>query len=191
MRTFVALELPEEFLEALEKQLQIWRENHPAFRWTKAENLHITLAFLGEINEREAAILKEAAGTAARGMTAFPISAGRVVTLPSGRSAHVLALGIGEGREQIAGLAARFGRIPGLPGNNRGSGADRKTFTPHITLARKGGVPLAFPPEERNLAIPGQGIVRGLTVFMSELFRGGPVYTPLARFPFMPVSGVR
>ncbi|MDR1098942.1 MAG: hypothetical protein LBL28_00525, partial [Treponema sp.] len=101
-----------------------------------------------------------------------------------GRAARVLALGIGEGGDRIAGLAASFENIPGLPENASGGGRDKKPFRPHITLARKGGVPLVLAPPERDLSIPARGIVRGLTVFMSELFQGGPVYTPLARFPF-------
>jgi 2'-5' RNA ligase len=178
MRTFVALELPEEFLASLREYTEPLRERYPGFRWTKEENLHITLVFLGELDGRELSILEDAAVTAARNVTAFSISAGRLFTLPRGKRAGVLALGIREGGDRIAALAAGFEKIPGLPGER-----EKRPF-PHITLARRGAAALRLSPEERNAVVPAGGPVAGLTVFASELRREGPRYTPLRRIAF-------
>jgi 2'-5' RNA ligase len=177
MRTFVALELPEEFLISLTEHLEPLREKHPGFRWTKEKNLHITLAFFGELTERNLSILKETAGNTARKGAPFSIGAGQIFTLPRGKRATVLALGIGEGQDRIAALAAGFEQSAGTPEPGK------RPFTPHITLARRGGVPLVLSQEERDTPIPARGKIKTLTIFKSELFRSGPVYTPLAIYP--------
>jgi 2'-5' RNA ligase len=177
MRTFAALELPGDFLSALGEPLDALREKHPGFRWTKEKNLHITLAFFGEIDERDIPFLKETAGNTAHKGAAFSIGAGKLFTLPRRKAANVLALGIEEGGDRIAALAAGFEKFAGP--EERG----KRPFTPHITLARRGGVPLALSPEEQNTPITAGGIIKSLTIFKSELFREGPVYTPLAVYP--------
>ncbi|MDR2158571.1 MAG: RNA 2',3'-cyclic phosphodiesterase [Treponema sp.] len=183
MRCFAALELPEEFLASLTEHAGPLREKHPGFRWTKEENLHITLAFMGEIEGRELLILEDAADAAARTAGAFFIRAGGLFTLPRGKRANVLALGIDEGADRIAALAAGFSGIPGLPGDGEG-----RPFIPHITLARRGAAALRLSPEERGTAIPARGLVTGLTVFASELRPEGPRYTPLRRFALTPTG---
>jgi 2'-5' RNA ligase len=177
MRAFIALELPEEFLTALREHLEPLREKYPRFRWTKEKNLHITLAFFGSLDEGELPLLKETAGNTARKGAPFFIGAGKLFTLPRRRPANALALGIGEGGDRIAALAAGFETVTG-PAEGR-----RWPFTPHITLARRGAVPLALTPEERNTTVPAGGTLKTLTVFKSELFREGPLYTPLAVYP--------
>jgi 2'-5' RNA ligase len=180
MRIFAALELPETFLVSLLEGTGPLRERHPGLRWTKEENLHVTLAFLGELDGRELSILTEAAGMAAQNVAAFSISAGEIFTLPRGKKANVLALGIGEGGDRIAALAAGFEKIPGLPED-----PERRPFIPHITLARRGTAAPRLSPEDRAAAVSARGLVTGLTIFASELRREGPRYTPLRRLVFL------
>ncbi|MDR2028981.1 MAG: RNA 2',3'-cyclic phosphodiesterase [Treponema sp.] len=182
MRVFVALELPGEFLRALKNSLGPLREKHPRFRWVEEKNIHITLAFLGELDGHGLSLLEEAVRTAARTARAIPISAGRLITLPRGRPANVLALGLEGGREEIAVLASSLEEAIAATGKRDAypfRKPETRPFTPHITLARRGDRPIDLSPEERELPFPARGTINTLRVFRSELFREGPRYTSL------------
>ncbi|MDR3166330.1 MAG: RNA 2',3'-cyclic phosphodiesterase [Treponema sp.] len=182
MRVFVAMKLPPEFLTSLEKTLLPLREKYPLFRWTGEENLHITLVFLGEIERPGISLLEEAAERVVRGIGPIPIRGGKLLTLPRGKAANVLALGIGEGKEALSALASALEGALAEAGDRGGypfRPPDKRPFNAHITLARRGSSPLRLAPEEENLAFPAQGTLRELGVFKSELFREGPRYTPL------------
>jgi 2'-5' RNA ligase len=188
VRTFIALPLPLELVSSLNTQLQPLRETYPDFHWTREENLHITLAFLGELDEPGIAILNEAVNRGIQKKYPISICTGTIFTLPQGRPANVLALGIEQGKEAIAGLAADvekrltdLGKQKNYPFRQ----PERRTFVPHITLARRGNVPLKLSPEERNTLIQVQGTIDTLTVFKSDLGRNGPVYTPLSVYPLL------
>jgi 2'-5' RNA ligase len=186
MRVFAAMNVPPEFLVSLEKTLQPLREKYPLFRWTGEENLHITLAFLGELEEPGISLLEEAAARLVREIGPIPIRGGKILTLPRGRAAGVLALEIGEGKEAVSTLAAA---LEGALAEERDRGGypfrvpERRPFRAHITLARRGSSPLMLAPEEGNLAFPVRGTLRELRIFKSELFREGPRYTPLRVYP--------
>jgi 2'-5' RNA ligase len=188
MRTFIALPLPLEMVSAINTQLQPLREIHQEFRWTREENLHITLAFLGELDDPGIAIVNEAVNHAVQKKHPISIGTGTIFTLPQGRPANVLALGIEQGKQAIARLAAdvekRLTEL-GKQKNYSFRTPERRIFVPHITLARRGSVPLKLSPAERNISIQAQGIIDTLRVFKSDLGRNGPVYTPLSGYPLL------
>jgi hypothetical protein len=110
MRTFVALVLPDSFKAELWDSLDEITSNHPDFRWTKDDNLHFTLAFLGEVEKIGIPVLIEAVKTACKGVKAIrrteppvlnreldsplrgspriQISGGKLLTLPKRRPAN-------------------------------------------------------------------------------------------------------
>lgn len=191
MRIFVALKLPLELLTAVNEQVQPLRKKYPDFRWIREENQHITLAFLGNLEDPALAILSEAMSLAVQKTRPIFLCTGEILTIPRGRPAHVLALGIEQGKDLIAALAADVETIlaeQGKQKHNPFRPPETRTFVPHITLARRGSIPLKISPEERKNPIRAQGTVNILVVFKSDLGRNGPVYTPLATYP-IPISG--
>ncbi|MHB9112396.1 MAG: RNA 2',3'-cyclic phosphodiesterase [Thermoleophilia bacterium] len=134
-RLFVAVEIPAEAIRCLVG----WQQDHlaadRALRLTPADQLHITLAFLGQKDENEreqaAAQMDEL-----ESLRAFEVTAERLVGLPNGRSPRVIAVDCMEptGRlaalhdELAAGLAAKGLYKPG-----------KKGFFPHVTVARARG----------------------------------------------------
>jgi 2'-5' RNA ligase len=183
MRVFAALKLPPEFRSSLEEALGVLREKYPRFRWTGEENLHITLAFLGELEKPGVSLLEEAAAMAVRGRGPIPVSGGTFLTLPPGRDPRVLALGIEEGREALSALAAALEEAMAALGKERDyplRPPEKRPFRAHITLARRGSSPLQPVPDP---AFPIRGTLRELAVFKSDLFPEGPRYTPLRIYP--------
>jgi 2'-5' RNA ligase len=188
MRTFIALPLPLELVSAINTQLQPLREIYQEFRWTREENLHITLIFLGELDDPGIGILNEAVNHAIQQKHPISIGTGRIFTLPQGRPANVLALGVEQGKEAIAGLAADVAKMLTKLGKQKNYSfriPEKRIFVPHITLARRGSVPLKLSPEERTIPLQIQGTLDTLTVFKSDLGRNGPVYTPLSVYPLL------
>jgi 2'-5' RNA ligase len=167
-----------------------------SWHWTTEENLHITIAFLGDIDDRGLDLLGEVVSAATEDAAAIPFDTGSVVTLPPGpmRRAKVLALEIAKGKNHMASLAAKIEACLAAAGNREGypfRPAERRVYTPHITLARKGRRPasgfslreeLGETPLELNL----QGLADRVVIYKSELrpynsggHGGGHKYTPL------------
>ena len=63
MRVFVAIELSEEFRRRLVELQEALRGSVPQISFTKPENLHLTVKFIGEIDEQRAAAVCEALKT--------------------------------------------------------------------------------------------------------------------------------
>jgi len=132
MRAFIALELGEALLDALEGAVIRLGRSGPGARWVRRESMHLTLAFLGEVSDslvpRVGQVLDDVAARhpphalAVRGSGTFgPLTHPRV--LWAGVADPEGALGRLQ-RDVTQGLAS-LGLSP-----------DHERFSPHITLAR-------------------------------------------------------
>lgn len=134
LRLFVALLPPPEVLDGLEEFLAPHRAAWPDLRWLRRDLLHVTLAFLGEVDERTLdgllPRLERAAGRCSRMGLSF---AGAGAFPGSGVHARVLWTGLYGDRRSLARLAASAAAA----GVRAGSPPDKyKSFRPHMTLAR-------------------------------------------------------
>ena len=197
MRVFIAL-LPDKiFLESLLDSIEPAKEKYSDLRWVPEENLHITLAFLGEINrENLSAITGAAEQTSAAVQTNFAqqtsaarreaahgihVTSQRLFTLPRNRPANVLAAGFDSGGEQISFLAR--GLVKKLNECGMLLNENEKNHLPHITVARKGRKEMLIAKDD--LSIHAEGKVISLGVFESILSGRGAVYNLLASFPLI------
>lgn len=138
-------------------------------RWTAPENLHVTLKFLGEVEEPRLSAVKEALGRikqppfemGVEGMGTFP----RIVWVGCTGPVGPLAAAVEE-----ACTALGFER-------------ERRAFTPHATIGRlkdpRAGRRLKLDPE----AAFGRQRVESFRLMKSLLGPDGPVYSDLAVFP--------
>jgi 2'-5' RNA ligase len=142
MRLFFAVPLPREAVDDLRAPLEKARRTAgPGFSFGNVDQLHFTLAFLGEQQET-AAEAAAAAGEAARS-PAFPIHIAGAGAFPSLARPRVAWLGLREGAEPLCALADRLRAA--LTAN--GLTFDEKPFRPHLTVARlrhKGRLPPAM-----------------------------------------------
>jgi 2'-5' RNA ligase len=134
MRLFVAIVPPAEVLSELATAVQPLQALAPELRWTSQSAWHLTLAFLGEVDERIVPELSTRLERAARrhppqrlaiaGGGAFP-AASRARVLWAGVEADVTAL------RSLAGSIAAGARRAGAPPPDEG-----RKYSPHLTLAR-------------------------------------------------------
>ncbi len=196
MRLFIAFELPDSFLDSLEKDCRTLKQQHPEIRWTPRENLHLTAVFLGEVAEEH---LPEIQHTIEHSLTTvnqttsthgIPIHAEGIYTFPERRPASVLAIGIHEEENRIQQITSNLEKAlltlsaSTLPGRQilPDFSPSRRPFVPHITTGRAGRQPIRLQPEEKNIVFTAQGTIITLTLFSSILQRGGPVYTAIKRW---------
>lgn len=169
MRTFIALELPADFADdvaAMARRLSASLEG----RFLDRSTYHLTLAFLGDIDDAEASRAMDALDAACAGVAAVPLAPdglgkfGRPAdaTLWLGLASDPALLSLAERvREELAARDVPF---------------DPKPFRSHITLGRRVRIPKKpLPP----LAFPMPARARDVTLFKSMLFRDGAEYKPL------------
>jgi 2'-5' RNA ligase len=164
MRIFTAIALPPDFFEPVGESLNALRHAHLDLRLTPPQNLHITVAFLGEMEGAQIEKLKLRIEKAAAACKASRFRTGTLLTLSRGKA---LAVSVEPENAELAKLA-------GLVGTEA-------RFSPHITIARSSR-PIKLSPEEQRLPFSVEGAADKVTIFSSDLKRSGPVYTKLAEF---------
>ena len=183
-RVFCAIELPHEVREKVLAPSTRLRKALPEAHasWSKVDNIHLTLKFLGDIPESQVENLSTAAANASRGLDSFPIRVKGSGVFPTRGQPRVLWIGI----EDLQGkLAELYRRLEGECAR-AGFHKEPRPFHPHLTLAR-----LRKPASARALADahlqmefePLELTVSELLVIRSELSSAGSKYTTITRRP--------
>jgi 2'-5' RNA ligase len=162
------------------------RSSGVRLKWVAPENLHLTLAFLGETpSDTDLEGIKGSMDAAAGAFREIGITTGELGAFPSFERLRVLWLGIKNGAAGLKALAS--GLSGGL--SERGFRSERE-FTPHITLARAGkpldGTALAAAAAPWSGAA---GTISSMILFESRLLAGGPVYRAVYTAKLTPVDG--
>lgn len=133
MRLFAALVPPPEAVEHLDEFLAPRRAAED-FRWTSAEQFHLTLAFVGRAEEWRADAYVDALAEAVAPVPAVRLRLGGAVAFPDAGRAKVLAAGVmGERVDTVLPRLARRTRTAAV---RCGLEVDGQRFRPHLTLAR-------------------------------------------------------
>lgn len=162
MRLFIAIELEPEFRAALVELQDRMRRGGMTGRFTKEENLHLTLAFIGDYGDADRVLDV---------MASVPFESMHLELSGFGRFGDLYWAGLKE-NPALAAYVARLRRVLG----EKGIPYDRKRFSPHITLLRRGetrhGLPELAPPE-------GHMEAAWVSLMQSRPGRNGMVYTEL------------
>jgi 2'-5' RNA ligase len=182
VRLFIATDLDDaarEAIAALQWQLKRRAASGSSLKWTKPEQWHVTLAFIGEADEMLSSKLIVA--TQKRpAQPPFDVTFDRVGMFPPRGAPRVLWLGVGEGADAMTALQGEIAsRVEAL-----GIALERRTFHPHLTLARWHD---GRPSDRRALDDVGDiGKIARVhidhaTLYRSQLSSSGAIYTPMAR----------
>ena len=175
MRAFVAVFPPPELREeALARARRLALRGR--VRWSKPENIHLTLKFLGDVREEIldglCAALEEVCGRHAT----FDAGLAGFGAFPSARRAQVLWAGIGMGSTRLSSLATDLDAVLAPLGFER----EKRPYTPHLTLGRARGQPASFEPRSEEYI--GEFRVRRVELTESTLTPEGAVYRTVRAF---------
>lgn len=179
IRLFAAIPLPEATVERLARL----QGGLPGTRWVRPENMHITLRFIGEVDEGTAQDVD--AALAAIEAKPFTVTLSGLGSFGKGHRTHTLWVGVEKNpalhalRDKAESAIVRTGLPP-----------EERKYSPHVTLARLGSGlgDNAAPKLARFLEANGMFQEGPLTVdrfclYESILGRSGPVYHELRRYP--------
>lgn len=136
MRMFVAALPPQDVLAHLDDFLDVRREAG-AFRWTLADQVHLTLAFLAEVPDRCLDPLVECLAAAASRRSAIPVALAGGGAFPDVVRGRVLYAGLAvspDGASELDRLAAGVRTAA----STSGATVSGERFRPHLTVARCG-----------------------------------------------------
>ncbi len=184
IRSFIAIELPEEFkaeLTSVEGRLK--SSCYPFVKWVNPSGIHLTLKFLGNIRAEETTNITDSLTDVAHRASPFQLGFGELGAFPNLKRPRVVWVGMKGDTEKLAALQREIesALAPlGFP-------AELHRFTPHLTLARlREGI---LPIERENFGkLVASTTFRSKLVFevdavnlmRSQLSSTGAIYNQLA-----------
>lgn len=181
IRSFIAIELSQEIRTALNDVTTNLTAHTRFVRWVPAENIHLTLIFLGEIPRTTLALLNKSLQSAVLPLKPFLLTVGKIGAFPSLRRPRVVWVGIQAPVElEILQKEVEMATIKlGLP-------VEERPYSPHLTIGRVNKHASQFEINilSNDLASArigklGTMAVRSIAIFQSELLPSGPIYTRL------------
>ncbi|MCS6828065.1 MAG: RNA 2',3'-cyclic phosphodiesterase [Caldilinea sp.] len=196
MRTFIAIDLTPSLRQQVEStQRRLMRQLlaqklDRAVRWVAVHNLHLTLHFLGEIEEAQLSALTDRLAAATTHHLPMQLRIEGVGCFPNSNRPNVIWCGVGGDLQALARLQSDVTaavRSVGIQG-------DDKPFKPHLTIGRTqrnitvgqlravgaAVAELAALPSHASAGTPDR--IDEVILYKSELTPSGPIYTRLGVF---------
>ena len=163
MRLFIAIPFSEEFREELLRVQREMKVNGVRGNFSRPENLHVTVAFLGEVKDPAPAM---------KALESVPVPELRLTSGPLGNFGELLWIGLRKNsalEEYVAEVRHAL--------DNAGVEYDRKKFRPHITLVRRADWPYQVLVEELAEVHRVRMTVDRVCLMKSERIDGKLTYT--------------
>jgi len=177
MRTFLALEIPRPDREKILRIIEKFKGRQLPIKWVEFENLHITVKFLGEIDEEKKTAIADRLKEFCSVFPSFKACLSGLGCFPGPRNPQVLWAGVKLGEDKMRLLVHDLENLLAKLGVRE----EDKPFHPHLTFGRV----KAFCKVDDILAQEFTGepfSADALTFFRSQLRPEGPVYDVLDRF---------
>jgi 2'-5' RNA ligase len=183
IRSFIAIDLPQETRQGLTVIQEHLRQSRAAVRWVKPGSIHLTLKFLGIVHPAQIDDIAAVAAQVVRNEPVFTLCAAGLGSFPSQRNPRVIWVGLQGELERLSHIQARLedGLVP------LGFAREQRKFRPHLTLGRlkDRGNRQALIEAMAELEIPefDSFDVTEIILYKSDLRPTGAIYTKLHRMP--------
>ncbi|KPJ74444.1 hypothetical protein AMJ52_00610 [candidate division TA06 bacterium DG_78] len=178
MRTFIAIEVPEKIRKEIDDVVTDEKKRGLPIKWVKCENLHITLKFLGEIDEYKKKEILPALQKLTNEVTPFHISLESIGCFPTPKNPRVVWVGVIQGKEKLCSIAQNVETALAGCGFK-----EEKRFHPHLTIGRIKKFCNVDEILERQIT-SASFLVNSIVLFKSTLKPEGSIYEVLQKFPF-------
>jgi 2'-5' RNA ligase len=188
IRSFVAIDLPDEAQNALREVGEQLRRRVPAgvVRWSRISGIHLTLKFLGDVAEADIPQIKDALSEAGQRHTPFTLTIRGIGCFPNVKKPRVVWVGT----QEITGSLVALQRDIEKSLTPLGFKPEKRAYHPHLTLGRTRrnvqGSDLKRLGQHiatSNVGELSQIQVNSFRLMRSDLHPDGAIYTPLAHFP--------
>ena len=175
IRLFVGLALPDGVIA----RLAVLCAGLPGANWVEPTNMHLTLRFIGEVDEGVAEEIDRMLASVQA--EAFSLELAGLRTFGEGAKAHALWAAVTSSpalshlQAKVESAVVRAGQSP-----------ESRKFTPHVTLARLNKPQpnrLQTYIEGNNLFSTGPFAIDQFTLFKTRLGKGGAAYIPQVDYP--------
>jgi 2'-5' RNA ligase len=184
LRMFVALQTSDQLLDLLaqiQRQLQA-RLPTGSVRWTRRDQLHLTLRFLGDVPAGQVEALAAALREAGAGCPPLRLGLEGAGCFPNARNPRVLWIGVNGDLPQLEELQQRVEIAMTGFGDHR----EERAFHPHLTLGRvaardfQAARAVGEAVGALEVGSLGQWTADRLHLVRSQLAASGPTYTDVA-----------
>ena len=184
IRSFLAFELPVEIKEQIGTISRELKKMALPVRWVAIDNIHLTIVFLGSVDEDIIGDIEERVNTVVKGFSAFKTKLNKVGAFPHWKRPRVIWIG----------LNGDIGRLSNLRNELQeelkvlGFMPEKRPFRPHLTLGRFKG-PINRDEDIKWICDRYRDIdsdlyqLNELILYKSDLKPDGPVYTKMATWP--------
>ena len=177
IRVFISVEIPDEIKGALQEIQQVFRESGDRVTWVRPQGMHITLKFLGDIEEGSIPGIGARMQKAVDGIEPFVIHLVGTGVFPGTKKPRVLWAGIREGAEDLKKIQEDLDPLL----SEIGFPMEARPFSPHITMGRIKEIrdPKRFKAwiERHREAEIGSMRAASIHLFQSQLRPDGAFYT--------------
>jgi len=178
MRAFIAIELSDEMKDELSRLQDKLKPADSDVKWVKPENSHLTLKFLGDIDDDVLGKIKNILDDIARANKVFNMTLFKAGAFPNLNRIRVIWVGIDESSSSIHEIAKSLeAKLEGI-----GFLKEDRPFSAHLTLGRVRSGKNKEKLKDLLNSVEVQTVnasVDHITLFQSTLTQKGPIYTPL------------
>jgi 2'-5' RNA ligase len=182
MRTFIAIKIPKEIkdkLTKLENDLRNGVLREAFIKWVKPGNIHLTLKFIGEVDERKLEDIKIGLKKVVREFSPFQVSFSEVGGFPNLRRPRVIWVGVKEGKQTVVSLATKIEDELARYGIEK----EKREKSPHITIGRVKRPVVLDSNVVEGLSFEGEPFkVAEIFLIKSQLTPEGPIYTDITSY---------
>lgn len=184
MRTFISVELPGKVKGKIDEFIKELDDTEIKVKWVKKDNLHLTLRFLGWVEDKNLDKLIRSTEKAVSNSGSFKISLKGIGTFPEGKNPRVVWVGTEGGGGKLCDLADKLETNLSRADFRR----EEREFRGHLTIgrikkaprqARGKGVDKLLKKLEKFKDIKfGEATVDRIFIMKSTLTPKGPIYEP-------------
>ncbi|HXU38063.1 MAG TPA: RNA 2',3'-cyclic phosphodiesterase [Blastocatellia bacterium] len=179
VRTFVCIEIPDSISERIGNLQTELKAIDAQVSWTRPSNIHLTLKFLGAVEETRIQNVARAVQRAVAGINGFEIEVGGAGCFPSTRNPRVLWIGFSEVPDALRQLYSSLEDEL----DREGFAREKRKFSPHLTIGRLRGPKNATQLAELLIEsgfTAERFSASEVIVMRSDLKPTGSIYTPQA-----------
>lgn len=179
MRAFIAIELSDQIKDTLAQIQSYLKDSDADVKWVEKENIHLTLKFLGEINEKKLQQIKTVVDKIGKLSKPFEITLKDIGVFPKIGSPKVIWAGLDKGAKESIDIAKHMDEELSKMGFEKES----RPYAAHLTIGRVRSPKNKEALKEKilnfQLSAVNFQLISSIALFQSTLTPNGPIYTKL------------